>query len=97
MILNVNNDPCFEDKTSSLTLKYGPVHFFESSCTINFHACTLQTDNKSTLIPSKIKTKCEYVNAHICNTHIVLMFLISDLHFTFKYTLNMEYVKILKH
>ena len=30
--LNVNNDPCFEDKSSSLTLKYRPVHFFESSC-----------------------------------------------------------------
>ena len=30
--MNVNNDPCFEDKSSSLTLKNRPVHFFESSC-----------------------------------------------------------------
>jgi len=32
IILNVHNDPCFEDKPSSLTLKYRPVHFFENSC-----------------------------------------------------------------
>ena len=35
IILNVNNDPCFEDKSSSLTLKYRPVHFFESSCMLS--------------------------------------------------------------
>ena len=32
IILNVNNDPCFEEKSSSLTLRYRPVHFFENSC-----------------------------------------------------------------
>ena len=32
IILSVHNDPCFEDKLSSLTLKYRPVHFFENSC-----------------------------------------------------------------
>ena len=46
IILNVNNDPCFEDKSSSLTLRYRPVHFFKNSC-INiykwedFHLITL--------------------------------------------------------
>ena len=30
--LNVHNDPCFEDKSSSLTLKYRPVHLSENSC-----------------------------------------------------------------
>ena len=25
--MNINNDPCFEDKSSYLTLKYRPVHF----------------------------------------------------------------------
>ena len=30
--LNVNNQPCFEDKSSSLTLKYQPEHFSEISC-----------------------------------------------------------------
>ena len=29
IILNVLNDPCFEEKLSSLTLKYRPVHFSE--------------------------------------------------------------------
>ena len=29
IILNVHNDPCFEDKSSSLTLKCCPVHFSE--------------------------------------------------------------------
>ena len=37
IILNVHNDPCFEDKSSSLTLKYRPVHFSESSCISNRH------------------------------------------------------------
>ena len=32
IILNVHNDPCFEDKSSSLTLKYRPVHFYKYSC-----------------------------------------------------------------
>ena len=32
IILNVHNDPCFEDKSSSLTLKCRPVHFSENSC-----------------------------------------------------------------
>ena len=32
IILNVHNDPCFEDKSSSLTLKYRPVHFLEAGC-----------------------------------------------------------------
>ena len=32
IILNVHNDPCFEDKLSSHTLKYRPVHFYENSC-----------------------------------------------------------------
>ena len=32
IILNVHNDPCFEDKSSSLTLKYCPVHFSELNC-----------------------------------------------------------------
>ena len=32
IILNVHIDPCFEDKLSSLTLKYWAVHFSESSC-----------------------------------------------------------------
>ena len=27
----IHIDPCFEDKSSSLTLKYRPVHFSESS------------------------------------------------------------------
>ena len=27
----INNDPCFEDKSSSLTLKYRPVHFFDQA------------------------------------------------------------------
>ena len=31
-ILNVHNDPCFEDKSSSLTLRYRPVHFSKNSC-----------------------------------------------------------------
>ena len=34
IILNVHNDPCFEDKSSSLTLRYRPVHFFENSCSL---------------------------------------------------------------
>ena len=34
IILNVHNDPCFEDESSSLTLKYRPVHFSEKSCSI---------------------------------------------------------------
>jgi len=29
IILNAHNDPCFEDKSSSLNLKYRPIHFFE--------------------------------------------------------------------
>ena len=32
ILLNVHIDPCFEDKSSSLTLKYRPVHFSENSC-----------------------------------------------------------------
>ena len=32
--MNVNIDPCFEDRSSSLTLKYRPVHFFESICSL---------------------------------------------------------------
>ena len=32
IILNVHNDPCFENKSSSLTLKYRPVQFSENSC-----------------------------------------------------------------
>ena len=32
IILIVYNDPCFENKSSSLTLKYRPVHFSEYSC-----------------------------------------------------------------
>ena len=32
IILNVHNGPCFEDKSSSLTLKYRQVHFSENSC-----------------------------------------------------------------
>ena len=32
IILNLHNDPCFEDMSLSLTLKYRPVHFSESSC-----------------------------------------------------------------
>ena len=35
IILNVHNDPCFEDKSSSLSLKYHPVHFSETSCTLS--------------------------------------------------------------
>ena len=35
IILNGHNDPCFEDKSSSLTLKYRPVHFSKNSCTQN--------------------------------------------------------------
>ena len=35
IILNVHNDPCFEDKSSSLTLKYSQVHFSENSCNKN--------------------------------------------------------------
>ena len=37
--MNVDSDPCFEDKSSSLTFKYRPVHFFESSCMFNFWKC----------------------------------------------------------
>ena len=33
IILNVHNDPCFEDKSSSFTLKYRPVHFLYTFCT----------------------------------------------------------------
>ena len=32
IILNVHTDPCFEDKSSFLTLKYRPVHFSKYSC-----------------------------------------------------------------
>ena len=32
IILNAHNYPCFEDKSSSLTLKYRPVHFSELNC-----------------------------------------------------------------
>ena len=35
--MNVHNDPCFEDKSSSLTLKYCPVHFSETAvCILKF-------------------------------------------------------------
>ena len=31
IILNLHNDPCFEDKSLSLTLKYRPVHFSDKA------------------------------------------------------------------
>ena len=35
IILNVHNDPCFEDKSLSLTLNNRPVHFFDKAVQIN--------------------------------------------------------------
>ena len=37
IILNLHNDPCFKDKSSSFTLKYCLVHFSETSCILSYH------------------------------------------------------------
>ena len=42
IILNEHNDPCFEDKSSSLTLKYRLVHFSENSCSFLFSSSHLR-------------------------------------------------------
>ena len=48
--MNVHIDPCFEEKSSSLTLKYLPVHFSENSCIMNGASLYVKTISLKNLV-----------------------------------------------